>query len=125
MGNRVVKETFGNRTEILKFNEFIATSVSVGDAGVVADGSGRKIVPAGTIVGGKTNPTLSTKDGDVVEDKNTAGKGAKAEGVLLYDVDVTGGPREGAMVISGFIDLAKIPKAPDATVVLPRITFMY
>lgn len=125
MGNRVSTSTYGNSKEILKYNEFVSTPVTVTDVGVSANGSGKKIVKAGSIVGGKTNPTLTTEGGDVVEDKNTSVKGEKAEGVLLYDVDVTNGPREGAMVISGFIDLAKIPKAPDATVELPKITFMY
>ena len=125
MANRVTTSTYGNIKEVLKYNEFVSTPVSVTDSGVSADSNGRKIVKAGTIVGGKTNSTLSTVGGDVVEDKNTSVKGVKAEGVLLYDVDVTNGPREGAMVISGFINLAKIPKAPDATVTLPKIIFMY
>ena len=125
MANRVSKETYGNRTEILKFNEFIATVVTLTDVGVTAV-EGKKIVKAGTIIGGKTNPILKTAAGDVAERKNTVTKGPDAEGVLLYDVDVTDGPREGSMVISGFIDLAKV-EAPvaEAVAVLPRITFMY
>ncbi len=58
---------------------------------------------------------------------------AGAEGVLLYDVDVTNGAREGSMVIDGFIDLKKYAPADAALVedlidelkeVLPKITFM-
>lgn len=122
MGNRVIKETYGNRKEILKFNEFVSTVVLVGDAGVPAK-EGKKIVPAGTIVGGKSNPALENKQ-EPVEDKNTAIKAEKAEGVLLYDVDVTNGPREGSMILWGFVDLDKIPKAPVDEVVLPMIKFM-
>ena len=123
MGNRVSKTTYTGQKEILKFNEFVATVVNVDDVGVVANADGKKIVLAGTIVGGKTKPVLKNV-GEVVTNKNTAALGAAAEGVLLYDVDVTAGPREGSMVIWGFIDLAKIV-APVAEVVLPRITFMY
>lgn len=125
MANRVQKEVYGNKTEILKFNEFTATVVTLTDVGV-STVDGKKVVKAGTIIGGKTNPILKTVGGDVAESKNTAAKGADAEGVLLYDVDVTNGPREGAMILEGFIDLAKIT-APvaEAVAVLPRITFMY
>lgn len=118
MANRVIKETYGNTKEILKFNEFTAITVTVD----MVKGLGvKEVIPAGTIIGGKTNSILGTEGGDVAVAKNTAA----AEGVLLYDVDVTNGPREGAMVIAGFIDLAKIPKAPAETVDLPRITFLY
>lgn len=122
MGNRVTKAVYGNHKEILKFNEFVATTVLVGDAGVTVK-EGKKIVPAGTIVGGKANPALENKQ-EPVEDKNTEIKAEKAEGVLLYDVDVTNGPKEGSMILWGFVDLNKIPKAPVAEVELPMIKFM-
>ena len=122
MANRVIKEEYGNRKEILKFNDFVATVVNVTDVGVAAV-DGKKIVKAGTIIGGKAKPVL-TNVGEVVENKNTALKAEKAEGVLLYDVDVTNGPREGSMILYGYIDLNKIPEAPVEEVVLPKITFM-
>ena len=58
MANRVIKETFTNHKEILKFNEFVATVVTVGDTGVSENADGKKIVKAGTIVGGKTKAVL-------------------------------------------------------------------
>ena len=36
------------------------------------------------------------------------------EGVLLNDVDVTYGPKSGAMIVSGIVDLAKLTAAPSA-----------
>ncbi|MCQ4921554.1 hypothetical protein NE686_00530 [Tissierella carlieri] len=122
MANRVRTIEYGNRKEILKFNDFISTVVTVSDEGVQA-ADGKKIVKAGTIIGGLTKPVL-LNPGEFVEDKNTAEKATGAEGVLLYDVDVTNGSREGAMVIWGFIDLAKIPTEPVAEINLPQITFM-
>lgn len=122
MANRVRTTEYGNRKEILKFNDFVSTVVTVSDVGVAAV-DGKKIVKAGTIIGGKTKPVL-INIGEVVEEKNTALLGAKAEGVLLYDVDVTNGPKEGSMVLYGYIDVNKIPAAPVAEVSLPKITFM-
>lgn len=233
MANRVIKETFTNHKEILKFNEFVATVVTVGDTGVSANADGKKIVKAGTVIGGSTkkvleNPgepvvdkvtpaikatkTIGTTTSGIVYTANAAGADGNnisiklvdpgttgdlgvvvtgsdivvnlkyasalvstalevveainankdasalitaaplttgegvaaaatktslaggadiavanyAEGVLLYDVDVTNGPREGSMVIWGFIDLAKVDPV-DSTVMtaLPKITYLY
>lgn len=122
MANRVRIEQYSNKKEILKFNDFVSTTVNVTDVGVTAV-DGKKILKAGTIIGGKTKSVL-LNTGEVVEEKNTAVKAPDAEGVLLYDVDVTYGPREGSMVIYGYINIDKIPKAPVAEVNLPKITFM-
>lgn len=121
MANRVVKESYGNSQEILKINEFVSIPVMFTDVGVTAV-DGKKIVKAGTIVGGKTKAVLENRQ-EVVEDKNTALKGEAAEGVTLYDVDVTDGPREGSMIIFGFIDLNKVT-APVAEVALDMIKFL-
>lgn len=43
--------------------------------------------------------------------------GVSAEGVLLSDVDCTYGPCAGALLIHGFVDLAKVVVAPDAQAV--------
>ncbi|MFZ3171960.1 MAG: hypothetical protein WA118_08275 [Carboxydocellales bacterium] len=56
-----------------------------------------------------------------------AGVGLDAEGVLLYDVDVTDGNHPGAMVIRGAINQNQIPEVPcaDALAALKgRIVFM-
>lgn len=116
--SKFVTTAYGNRIEILKFpDHYVAVPVTVDDEGVVAVG-GKKIVPAGTIVGGGT-----LADPEVMVKKATTTPGdpedgtpdtTDAEGVLLNDVDVTYGPAPGAMVIHGFIDLTKLPEDPDA-----------
>lgn len=98
-----------------------AVAVRVDDTGITPNPYGRKIVPHGTVVGGNTQPVLTNRHEPVIA-KNTA----DAEGVLLRDVDVTDGPADGAMVVEGFIDLAKMPTPPDTAAIeaLKRITFM-
>lgn len=109
---------YGNKKEILKFpDHYVAISVTVDDTGVAAI-DGKKIVPAGTIVGGGTLADPSAK----VKKANSA----TAEGVLMNDVDVTYGSAPGAMIIHGFIDQTKLPEVPDAAAVevLKQITFI-
>ncbi len=54
------------------------------------------------------------------------GTGYLAEGVLLYDVDVTHGANTGAMLIHGFVLLDRLPETPcaDAIAALKDITFV-
>lgn len=114
--SKFVQTDYGNKTEILKFpDHYVALAVTVDDEGVSPGTDGRKIVPAGTIVGGGT---LTDPEVMVKKATTTPGEGGDpgttdAEGVLLYDVDVTYGPAPGAMVIHGFIDLNKLPDPPD------------
>lgn len=129
---RVIETNYTNTKEILKFGQHsIQVAVTVDPTtGVMVDG--RKIAKAGTIVGGKGGSTLKD-DSKPVEKKNTQGSsagstgaGVDAEGVLLYDVDVTNGAMEGAMVVHGFIDLSKLPEVPcdAAKTALKQITFL-
>jgi len=117
--SKFLQTDFANKKEILKFpDHYVAVAVTVDSAGVTANAEGRKIVPAGTIMGGGVlddQTKLATKI-------NAAG----AEGVLFNDTDVTYGPAPGAMVIHGFIDLNKIPEAPvaEAKAALKLITFL-
>jgi len=94
------------KSEILKYGQYAAAAVTVSDEGVQAE-DGVKIVKAGTIVGGAGGKRLEDAS-LMVEESNDGG----AEGVLLYDVDVTGGPAEGSMVIFGFVNLESLPEAP-------------
>ena len=110
---------YGNTKEILKYpDHHVSTTVTFDDTGIVANAEGKKIIPAGTIVGGGF---LADRTKKAVA-ANTTG----AEGVSRYDVDVTYGPAVGAVVIHGFVDLAKLPTAPDAAAVtaLKQITFL-
>lgn len=98
---KVKTTNYGNSKEILKYRDhYVGTAVMVSDTGVTANADGKKIVQAGTLVGG-------TAMGAVKADNS-----ATAEGVLLSDVDVTHGEAPGTMIIHGFIDVAKIPTAP-------------
>ena len=50
--SKFVTTTYGNRKEILKFpDHYVDLAVTVDDTGVAANADGRKIVPAGTIIG--------------------------------------------------------------------------
>lgn len=96
----------------------------VGNTGVSAVG-GKKIIPAGTIVGAETS---------VLTERNTVltvtkGEGvANAQGVLVNDVDVTNGTTTGTLLIAGFVDLDKMPEDAAALVEgatgLTKITFL-
>ena len=112
-----------NTTTILKFpNHFVAIPVTVDDTGITADSDGKKIVPAGTIIGGVSASVLKD-DTQLVCEKNSdgetgaAGAAVDAEGVLYNDVDVTYGTASGSMIIHGFIDLNKLPATPHANAV--------
>lgn len=117
--SKFVETTFTNKKEILKFpDHFVNLAVTVSDAGVTANGEGKKIVPAGTILGGGF---LASESVHAVK-KNDA----DAEGVLFNDTDVTYGPAPGAALIHGFIALDKLLEAPTAEAVtaLKQITFL-
>ena len=108
-------------------DHYVAIPIMVGDTDVTADDDGRKIVPAGTILGGgviadRSQAAKKSVDGQS-EPLVTA---VAAEGVLMNDVDVTGGPEIGALIIHGFIDVTKLPEAPTATMItaLKQITFI-
>ena len=119
--SKFVETEYGSTVEILKFpDHYVALAVMVDDTGVEVDPvTGKKTVPKGTLVGGTTGSVL----GDLaipVEDKFVAGapdSAAGAEGVLMNDVDVTYGPKEGAMIIHGFIAQDKLPYADPTAVV--------
>lgn len=68
--SKFVQTDYLNKKEILKFpDHYVALAVMVSDEGVSANADGKKIVPAGTIVGGKDAPVLENLDQPVV-DKN-------------------------------------------------------
>lgn len=115
------KTEYGNTKEILKYSEFTGVPVTFDTASTAAVAEdGKKVVKAGTIVGGGFLENRSNKG--VLAADGTIG----AEGVVLYDIDVTDGPKGGSVVVEGYINLAKIPTAPTAAQkeALPRITFM-
>lgn len=95
----------------------------VGNAGVSAVG-GKKIIPAGTIVGAEASVLTERATVLTVINEGTI---AQAQGVLVNDVDVTAGTTTGTLLVAGFVDLDKMPEAAAelaATAKLPKITFV-
>lgn len=131
---KFVTTDYSNTETIFKYASapYVGVPVMVSDDGIVANADGRKIVPAGTIVGGATQPVLDNPDEPVAE-KNTqglasgaAGAAVDAEGVLVNDVDVTHGAAPGTMLIMAFLDKSKLPAvpAPEAVTTLNLIKFI-
>lgn len=119
---KFTSESFGNKKGILKFpDHYVGIAVTVDDTGIVENEDGKKIVPAGTIVGGTTGSVIED-DTLLVAEKNELG----AEGILFSDVDVTHGPANATMILHGFVDLAKLPSPPvaDAKNSLKQIFFI-
>lgn len=129
--SRFTVTNYSNTTEILRVaDHYVSMPVTVSDAGVVAV-DGKKIVKAGTIVGGASKSVLANPQEPVVA-KNTqagatgtAGAAVDAEGIILSDIDVTYGASAGAMLIHGFVKTSKLPAAPvaDAKTALKQIIF--
>ncbi len=110
----MVRETeYGTLQEILKFpDHYVAIAVMVDDD-IEAGEDGQKIVPRGSIVGGKTGYVLLDPTDPVVCKQDNSSLLARTEGVLLNDVDVTHGPKEGAMLIHGFVKIDALPYDAD------------
>lgn len=75
-----------------------SVGIQVNDAGVAANENGRKVIPAGTPLGGDT---LAIQDETTIL---SVSNDAKAQGVSLKDVDVTDGQGTATLVIFGFIN---------------------
>lgn len=115
--------SYTNKKEILKFpDHYVNLAITVSDAGVTANADGRKIVPAGSILGGGV-----IDDETINAVKATTADGtSNAEGLLFNDTDVTDGPAPGALLIHGFVAIDKLPVPPTAEEIaaLKQITFI-
>ena len=99
--------SYGVAKDILYLlDDYTAITVNVSATGVTAGADGRKIVPAGTVIGGVLeDPTQAA-----VAAAGGSSEGAvAAEGVLYHDVDVTDGDALGTMIIRGVLDGTKLP----------------
>lgn len=83
----------------------------VGNTGVEANSEGRKIIKAGTPVGGTVDVLVDRQT--VLTTCNTAENGANAQGLLLHEVDVTEGDENATLIVAGVVDTAKL----DVTIV--------
>lgn len=99
----------------------VALSVTVNDTGVQANSFGRKIIPAGTTVGGETS---ALQDEKAVLSVVTDGT---AQGVLEHEVDVTDGTASGTMIIHGYINEKRLPAGvtitEEAKKAMPDVVF--
>ena len=87
--------------------------------------NGKKIIPAGTIVGNANSVLTDRNTVLTVTNDSTI---ANAQGVLVNDVDVTLGTTTGTLLISGFVDTDKMPTTAANLVAnattLTKITFV-
>jgi hypothetical protein len=93
---------------VLDMHSFYYTlPCQVTNTGLTADSNGKKIIKAGTPVGGDTNALLN-RDTAVLIATNDATNGAKTQGVVIHDVDVTAGKTTATVAFAGVIDMAKM-----------------
>lgn len=107
---------------VLDMHSFYYTlPCQVTNTGLTADSNGKKIIKAGTPVGGNTNALLN-RDTAVLIATNDATNGPKTQGVVIHDVDVTAGQTTATVAFAGVIDMAKMDAgfALDSKVTFPH-----
>lgn len=123
---QMVKKTTYNEVELdvlLNPDNAFEIGVQVGDTGVIANEEGRKIIKAGTPVGG-TVSALKVRN-TVLTIANSSSAGANAQGVLRHDVDVTNGVANATLIVRGEVDSSKCPViATEAENALVHIIFV-
>lgn len=97
----VVTKGRNNKQILANATLFQAFGAQISGTGVSAV-NGRKIIPAGTPVGGAENFCEDEQAELVVT--NTAEDAAETQGVLLYEVDVTEGVNNGTVLVFGFVN---------------------
>lgn len=124
MAQMVKKVTYEAELDVLlNPDNAFEIGVQVTNTGVTADANGRKIIKAGTPVGGATS-VLETRN-TVLVVTNLASDGAKAQGVLRHDVDVTEGANNGTLIVRGEVDSSKCPTiVAEAKAALTHIIFV-
>lgn len=104
VANSITEKEFGNDKQILIAPELAFTiGALVGNSGVDANSEGKKIIKAGTPVGGSTSVLTNRQTVLTV--------GGTAQGVVLHDVDVTAGDTNATLVLEGTIDALKLDSA--------------
>lgn len=99
--NSIETKSFGNDKQILVAPELAFTiGCLVTNTGVSANAEGRKILKAGTPVGGAD--VLTNRQAVLAQNTDAP------QGVLLHDVDVTNGQMNGTLLVEGTIDIEKL-----------------
>lgn len=83
-------------------------TVRVKNTGLTADDEGKKIILAGTLIGGTTD-ALTDRTAELTV--TTSSTVANAQGVTVDDVDVTNGTDSVSMLKAGVVDIEKMPSA--------------
>lgn len=101
--NRVVTVKGEGMKSILAFTgvPFWSVGVILNDQGVTADENGKKIIKAGTPIGG-TEDALQNEQAvlSVISEADAA----DVQGVVMHDVDVTRGDYNGTMLINAYVN---------------------
>ena len=123
---QMVKKTTYNDIELdvlLNPDNAFEIGVQVGNTGVTANADGKKIIKAGTPVGG-TVSVLKTRN-TILTVTNTSSNGTNAQGVLRHDVDVTNGNANATLIVRGEVDSSKCPTiVTEAETALTHIIFV-
>ena len=100
VANKIKSQSYGNRKEILIAPELAFSIGCVVSGAEIEAVNGRKILKAGTPVGGAD--VLTNRQ--AVLSKNTEAP----VGIVLHDVDVTDGDENATLVLKGQVDLLKL-----------------
>lgn len=123
MANMVEKKTYGAPVKDVLLNKRNAheIGVQVSNTGV-ATTNGKKIIPAGTPLGGATSALEDRKA--VLSVTNSSSTGSTSQGILRYDVDVTNGNATATLIVMGVVDSSKCPTLdPSVKTALTHIVF--
>lgn len=105
-----IRTILGGPTQVLgTIANKVGLGVLVSGEGVTADSMGRKVIPAGTPVGGDTS-TLEDEQA-VLKVANDA----TAQGILEHEVDVTSGQGNGTLIICGYVNEFRVPDGVNIT----------
>lgn len=120
----IMKETYGNKNQILFAVEHQVSMGIVVDTTCGVAENGRKIAKAGTPVTGNLDErTTAFTPAVTTEDSN-------AVGILLHDVDVTDDDNNGTVLLFGFVNTNRIDETTKAKITaevkaaLPMIKFV-
>lgn len=97
------KEGFLPKKILFATDPTMSVSITVANTDIVADTQGKKILKAGTPIAGD----LTARQTAFTQAKTTD-TASNAVGILLQDIDVTAGTENAALLIFGFVNLAKL-----------------
>ena len=122
--NMVTVKSYTNDYKDVLLNKDLAheIGVQISNTGVSNNAEGRKIIPAGTPIGGTVDPLMTRNT--VCSVTNSSSTGANAKGILRYPVDVTNGNATGTIIVARVIDVSKCPTIDEtAKTALKHIIF--